>query len=675
MARKLVVEIVGDTDALEKSYRRAQKSTDQFGRSIDRTGRTGTSATVAFSGLGRAAVGAGVAFVGVQEGLRAAADVTRQSIGAASDLNEQLSKSRVVFGTSAKSIIDWSKTTAGAFGISRREALGTASSFGALFRPLGLTGKVAADQSRALTELGADLASFYNTDVQSALDAIRSGLVGESEPLRQYGVLLSESRVQAQAMADTGKRTAASLTNQEKALARIKIIFEDTSVAQGDFARTSDGLANQTRVLQANLDNLETELGQKLIPVLSDATTYLNAFLGEMDNSTGSAGTFISAVGAAGDAVGWLTGKLAGLARAGVKDAIPGGRNLFPLLTAVRDISRGPSYTKQKDETDRLAILKRDRGLALQAAVLATAADRANQKAADAARKLAQRRGWFDALISRREDRVQDIRTLQGQLDELHAIAALIEQKMAATNDITRRLNLSDTLADVHRRERSVLDQMKQATQDAIDQRKELAQQRQERAKERREAMVEARNARQFLALGLGPTGGALVPQLANLRKRRASLVNAIKGTALDTKSTRSLFARIGKILAEGPNRVSVDVRAAIDRMFDDIRAKLNEGAASFRTAGGRGVSVSKFVAGLGLTLSPADKLRLQQGLASASGFTVPRTTAATPTGTGATSGVVIGSLNLFGIQNLRQLESEIVRRSKSRPQPRRGGR
>src|SRR5207344_405676 len=123
-------------------------------------------------------------------------------INAASDLNEEMSKNRVVFGKNAAAIQKWSKTTANSLGISRRLALQTASSFGGLFQTLGVAGDEAAGTSQRLTTLGADLASFFNTDVQSALDAIRSGLVGESEPLRRYNVQLSETRVAAEAMAE-----------------------------------------------------------------------------------------------------------------------------------------------------------------------------------------------------------------------------------------------------------------------------------------------------------------------------------------------------------------------------------------------------------------------------------------------------------------------------------------
>jgi hypothetical protein len=248
VARKLIVEIVGDASKLEKSYRQADQATKRFGQTTEKTATRMRSSMVA-------AAGATVSLAGLVAGLKG-------SISAASDLDEQMSKTGQVFGSSAADVQAWSKTTAASMGISRREALATASSFGALFQPMGLVGPKAAEQSQKLTQLGADLASFYNTDVSDALEAIRSGIVGESEPLRRYGVLLSETRVQAKALGDTHKQSARDLTAAEKAAARIAIIFRDTSKAQGDFARTSEGLANQSRTLKAELEDLQTNFGE-----------------------------------------------------------------------------------------------------------------------------------------------------------------------------------------------------------------------------------------------------------------------------------------------------------------------------------------------------------------------------------------------------------------------------
>ena len=231
MAQELVVRIVGDATSLDRATKKAQKSVNTFDRNVGRMSRGTVAASGAFSSMGRSIAFASGSFLGAA-GLTA---VMRSSVTAAIDLEQQIGKVNVVFAESGKEVQDWSKSLASSFGLSQREALATAGSFGALFAPVGLTGDVAAEQSKMLTELGADLASFYNTDVASALEALRSGLVGESEPLRKYGVRLSETRVQQEALVASGKDNVKNLTELEKTHARIAIILEDSKLAQGDF--------------------------------------------------------------------------------------------------------------------------------------------------------------------------------------------------------------------------------------------------------------------------------------------------------------------------------------------------------------------------------------------------------------------------------------------------------
>lgn len=267
---ELIVRVIGDADHLNKTFRDTSRNAKRFDAQISGVGKSIT----------RGLATAGLAFFsarGIIQGLET-------SVTAASDLNEEMSKTRAVFGKSADSIEAWSRTTANAFGISQRQALGTISGFGALFSPMGIVGQQAAAQSRRLVELGADLASFYNTDVQSALDAIRSGIVGESEPLRRYGVQLSEAKVQAEALAATGKTLTGSLTVGEKTLARQAIILRETALAHGDAAKTGDQFAGQMRRLNAQVDDLQASLGSALLPYLTEVAKKTNVWLSDMEN-------------------------------------------------------------------------------------------------------------------------------------------------------------------------------------------------------------------------------------------------------------------------------------------------------------------------------------------------------------------------------------------------------
>lgn len=200
----------------------------------------------------------------------ALAGVGYLTAGFASDLNESMSKVDVVFGDNAKQIEDWSKTAAESMGISQQAALESAGTFGNLFTALGIGDKPTTDMSKNLTELASDLASFNNANPEDVLLALRSGLLGEAEPLRKFGVSLSAARIEQKALdlglADSKK----NLTAAAKAQAAYAIILEDTTTAQGDFARTSDGMANQQRILAATFDDTMATVGQAFIPIIQE---------------------------------------------------------------------------------------------------------------------------------------------------------------------------------------------------------------------------------------------------------------------------------------------------------------------------------------------------------------------------------------------------------------------
>lgn len=190
-----------------------------------------------------------------------------ESIEAASNLAESLSKSNVVFGENAEEIERWADRSAQAFGQSKQQALEAAGTYGNLLQAFGETSDNAAEMSTRMVELAADLASFNNTSVDDALQALRSGLSGETEPLKRYGIALNDARMRQALMAKGVTDLGATLTPLQKAQAAYTLILKDSSKAQGDFARTSDGLANQLRIQAAELENLKAEVGEGLLPL------------------------------------------------------------------------------------------------------------------------------------------------------------------------------------------------------------------------------------------------------------------------------------------------------------------------------------------------------------------------------------------------------------------------
>lgn len=183
------------------------------------------------------------------------ADQARQfftgAITGASDLSESMSKNTIVFGAAADEVRRFTEGAAKGLGQSQAQALEATGVFGNLFRALEIGEKPAAEMSTTLVQLASDLASFNNASPEEALDALRAGIVGETEPLKRFGVNLNEATIKAKALELGIANGTDTLTAAQKAQAAYALILDQTTLAQGDFARTSGGLANQQRILAA----------------------------------------------------------------------------------------------------------------------------------------------------------------------------------------------------------------------------------------------------------------------------------------------------------------------------------------------------------------------------------------------------------------------------------------
>lgn len=212
----------------------------------------------------------------------------KKAVDAASDLNEETSKSSVIFGKQAPAIKSWAGTAATALGQSKRQALEAASGFGIIGQKAGLSGTETEAFAKKFTGLSSDLASFNNTSPEEAITAISAAMRGESEPIRKYGVLLDDATLKARAMKmGLIETTTQALTPQQKALAASQEILAQTGKAQGDFARTSDGAANKGRILAAQQENLKATLGQGLLPAYQKVLSVASSFAGVMARHTG----------------------------------------------------------------------------------------------------------------------------------------------------------------------------------------------------------------------------------------------------------------------------------------------------------------------------------------------------------------------------------------------------
>lgn len=205
--------------------------------------------------------------------------ISVQAVKAASDLNETLNKVNVVFGKSSEFILDWGRDSATAFGMSRQEALEAAATFGNLFTAMGLGREESAEMSSTLVKLAGDLASFNNIDPSVALIKLKSGIVGETEAVRDLGIDLRQTTVEIKAMEMGFKKVNGEFLQGDLIAARYAIIMEQSANAQGDFARTSNGLANQMRILNAQWRDALATLGQNLLPIALKVVTWLNQML------------------------------------------------------------------------------------------------------------------------------------------------------------------------------------------------------------------------------------------------------------------------------------------------------------------------------------------------------------------------------------------------------------
>jgi len=198
---------------------------------------------------------------------------------AAIDLGESTNAVNQIFGESAKEILDWSNENANSFGLTRAAFQQMATPLGAMLKNAGLGMDDVTKSTTDLTARAADMASVFNTDVEDALAAISAGLRGEADPLERYGVSLKAAAVEAKALAMTGKESAAALTEQEKATARVALIMEQTNDVAGDFAATSDEAANKARIQAAQQEELAAAIGQHLLPVQLKLTEAKLAFV------------------------------------------------------------------------------------------------------------------------------------------------------------------------------------------------------------------------------------------------------------------------------------------------------------------------------------------------------------------------------------------------------------
>jgi uncharacterized protein YukE len=219
------------------------------------------------------------------------------AITAASNMEESLSKVNVIFGRGAKDVEKFARTAAKELGQSQQAVLNAAGAFGTFGKAAGLSGVDLATFSNDFTTLATDLASFNNTSPEEAVMAIGAALRGEAEPLRRFGVLLNDATLRQEALTLGIYDGKGALTSQQKILAAQSAIYKQTGDAQGDFMRTSDGLANSQRTLAATFENVKAKFGAAFLEQAKTATqniTFLAQAFDKLPTPVKNSGNAIS---------------------------------------------------------------------------------------------------------------------------------------------------------------------------------------------------------------------------------------------------------------------------------------------------------------------------------------------------------------------------------------------
>lgn len=261
-----------DTASIQEAREELARASAALDQLEDHTNKS----TDAFSRLAKA--------IGLVMIARKALDTIKTGIDYASDLAEVQNVVDVTFGSATEAINSWSKECLAAYGMNEVSAKRYAGTIGAMLKSSGLAGDAIVDMSKDMVGLAGDMASFYNLDLETAFKKIRSGISGETEPLKQLGINMSVANLEAYALSQGITTAYNEMSQAEQVMLRYNYLMSTTADAQGDFARTQDSYANQTRLLSESWLEFTGVMAEQLLPVLTTIVSWLNnivAFLTE----------------------------------------------------------------------------------------------------------------------------------------------------------------------------------------------------------------------------------------------------------------------------------------------------------------------------------------------------------------------------------------------------------
>ncbi len=278
-------EVSSQTSSMTKSVVSAQKSITSTTKAA--TNQI-TSEVGALSSLTKVAKGL-LGALGIAVSIAGILSFGKACVDLGSDLQEVQNVVQVTFGEMEDSVNEFARSAIKNYGISETAAKNYMGTLGAMSQAFGFSQAEAYEQAEALTALAGDMASFYNKSTDETYNALRAVYSGETEVLKQYGVVMTETALNEFALARGMGKTISQMSEQEKVSLRLAFVQDRLSASVGDFQRTQDGWANQTRVLSLQWESFKATIGQGLINVLTPIVQWLNAI---MEAAQGAAQAF-----------------------------------------------------------------------------------------------------------------------------------------------------------------------------------------------------------------------------------------------------------------------------------------------------------------------------------------------------------------------------------------------
>lgn len=285
--------------------------TNKFRKQVDGIKKQSTGTLGAFS----VAFGNVMANMATQAA-KAVGRFFKDSVRAGSDLAELQNVVDSVFTTMSSQVESFSQNALSQFGLTEGQAKKMMGTFGAMSKAFNFTEEQAFGMSASLTGLAGDVASFYNTSIDEAYTKLKSVYTGETESLKELGVVMTQAALDEFALANGFSKTTANMSEQEKVALRLAFVQNKLATASGDVVRTQDSWANQTRMLSGQIESLKASIGQGLISLLTPAIQFLNIFMGKLVQAGKLFAQFVALLTGKGGGA-----KSGGAAMAGVAEA------------------------------------------------------------------------------------------------------------------------------------------------------------------------------------------------------------------------------------------------------------------------------------------------------------------------------------------------------------------